>query len=408
MRRAGLRAIALVGFLHLAFQPIQAHAQITAPREAAQIQLGPASLYPTLQLVDAGKDRNVFNDGQDEKEDYTFTVQSRLLAVVRLGLNELLFMSGSDYVWFQEYATERSTDAHYAVRFNLSASRLKPFFGAEHVRASSRPSREIDVRARRLGRAALAGLGVELTPRTSLTASVRVDQLSYEDGQAFRGVALDDSLSRTGRSANAGVRYAVTPLTTLVVLGGYEEQTFPDSHVRDARIYTLAPTVEFAPEAAIRGRATAGIEVFRPIGENLDEYVGSMYELALNWSLYGRTTFDLTGTRNVSYSYLDTEPYYLSTNVRLTVGQPLFGPLDVHGSYEWEQMSYRWRRGIAPSPGEVNRIDTLNVGSAGFGVHLGRGFRVRVGVERTRRRSIEDPRQNFERTRLLSAITIGS
>ena len=39
-----------------------AEAQISAPREAAQIEFGTLALYPTLQILDAGIDDNVFND----------------------------------------------------------------------------------------------------------------------------------------------------------------------------------------------------------------------------------------------------------------------------------------------------------------------------------------------------------
>ena len=48
-----------------------ASAQITAPREAAQIAFGPLSLYPSLQIVDVGVDDNVFNDAEAPQTDYT-------------------------------------------------------------------------------------------------------------------------------------------------------------------------------------------------------------------------------------------------------------------------------------------------------------------------------------------------
>ena len=41
-------------------------------------------------------------------------------------------------------------------------------------------------------------------------------------------------------------------------------------------------------------------------------------------------------------------------------------------------------------------------------MRFGRNIYVKVGVEKTRRRSIEDPVQNFDRTRILSTVTVGS
>lgn len=379
--------------------------QITAPREAAQIAFGPLSLYPSLQILDAGRDENVFNDASAPQEDYTATLASRVLAVMRIGNNELLFQTGNDYVWFQRFAEERSSNALYAMRFNLSASRLKPFVGLERIRTRARRGPEIDERGRRVERAVLGGLGFDLTSRTSLTASARFDDTTYDDGETFRGIELDEALNRQGRTFDAGVRYAVTPLTTVAILAGYDEQIFPETHVRDVKRYSVGPTVEFSPEAAIRGRASAVVERFKPIDPSLGERTGLAYQASLNWALYGRTGFQLTAGRNISYSYLDTEPYYLLTNARLTVGQPLFGRFDVYGGVDWDHMAYRWRPGVIDAS---DRVDTLRSLSAGIGVNLGRGFRVRTGIEKTRRRSVEDPRQNFSRTRILTTVTVGS
>jgi hypothetical protein len=397
-----------IGMAAILMTATPAIGQITAPREAAQIELGPVSIYPSLQIVDAGVDENVFNDGSAPQRDYTLTVASRVLTVLRLGPNELLFQTGNDYVWFREFSSERSSNAQYAVRFNLSASRLKPFMGAEQVRTKSRTGPEIDTRARRLDRTVLGGLGFDLTQRTSLTASVRFDESNYEDGEVFRGVALDDALNRSGRGGEAGVRYAVTPLTTLSVLAGYEEQTFGANDVRDLKRYTLGPTVEFSPEAAIRGRASIAVELFEPENPELTRRTGLTYQAGVNWTLSGRTAFDLGAGRNISYSYLDTEPYYQLTNVRLQVSQPLAWRFDVFASGNWNHMAYRWRVGAGADDAEAPRVDRLIGGSAGVGINIGRGFYVRLGLERTQRRSVEDPLQNYSRTRLLSTVTIGS
>ena len=387
---------------------VPSSAQVSAPREAAQIEFGPLALYPSLQVVDAGIDDNVFNDAVAPQSDYTMTVSSRLLSVLRLGSNELLFQTGNDYVWFQDFSTERSSNAQYAVRFNLSASRFKPFIGAEHVRTRVRRGPEMDARARRIDRTLLSGMAFEVSPRTALTASVRFDEADYEEGERFRGVALDDALNRSGRGADAGVRYAVTALTTLAVTAGYEEQTFKQSHIRDLKRYTVGPTLEFSPEAAIRGRIVMAAELFKPEDAALAQRTGLAYQALLNWSIYGRTTFDLGAGRNISYSYQDTEPYYLLTNARLNVSQPLPGWFEFYGGFDWEHMAYRWRRGADAALGESDRVDRLTAAHGGIGIRLRRGFLVRVGVEKTRRRSVEDPLQNFTRTRILSTVTVGS
>ena len=383
-------------------------AQVTAPREAAQIEFGTLALYPTLQILDAGIDDNVFNDSTAPARDYTMTVASKVLTVLRLGSNELLFQAGDDYVWFRESTTERSNNTQYAVRLNMSASRFRPYIGAEHIRTRVRRTPELDARARRVDRSVQGGIALDLSPRTALTASARLEEVNYHAGERFRNVALDEALNRSGRAADAGVRYAVTPLTTLAVTAGYEEQTFKKSHLRDLRRYTVGPTVEFSPDAAIRGRVVTAFELFEPEDPELAERMGFAYQAMLNWSIYGRTTFDLGAGRNITYSYQDTEPYYLLTNARLLVTQPLPGWFEFYGAYDWQHLAYRWSRDAVATLGKSDRVDRLTGASGGFGMRLGEAFHMRVGVEKTRRRSIDDPLQNFSRTRILTTVTVGS
>jgi hypothetical protein len=387
--------------------PAGVDAQILAPREAAQIEFGPLSLYPSLRVVDAGVDENVFNDTDNPRSDLTFTVASRALAVLRLGLNELMFSSGSDYVWFKEYGSERSSNAIYAARFNLSASRFKPYIGAERVRTRARVSPEIDERARRIERMATVGSAFSLTERTALTMSAQWSNSTFDQGEQFRGTRLDTALNDTVRAYSAGARYTVTPFTTLAVTGNFVEDIFRDAPFRNSKSYSVTPVLEFAPEAALRGRVSAGYQIFAPDDAELSDSRGIVAEGALNFAISGVTTFDVIVGRNVNYSYQDTQPYYLQTGARLTVTQRLFGPLGVQGSVERQHLSYRWRRGVPPAGSLGDRVDVVDLLSGGVTLRLGRGFGILLGAEKTRRHSSEDVKQNFSRTRLLSNVTIG-
>jgi hypothetical protein len=387
--------------------PVAVRAQIIAPREAAQLELGPISLYPSLVLADAGQDSNVFNDSQSPKQDYTFTTQSRALVVTRLGLNDLMFLAGSDYVWFHQYQSQRSANSTYALRFNLSASRFKPFIGALRNHTRSRPNPEIDARALRLEREALVGSNFELTQRTAITATATLNDSSYEKGATFQGANLSETLSRSGRVYSAGVRYAVTPLTTLVLAGNYGEDRFPQSHVRDSKTYSFVPVVEFSPEAAIRGSLAAGVEVFKPNDQRFAQYKGATFTSLLSWAIFSNmTSFDLRANRNVGYSYREDEPYYLITRARLNVTQKFVGPFELVGGAEREQLSYKWRQGVTALANP--HTDITNIVNGGISITMQRGFKVLLSVEKTRRHSATDATLNFGRTRFLSTVTIGS
>jgi hypothetical protein len=394
---------------HALLGPPAARAQITAPRELAQIEFGPVSVYPSLVVADAGKDSNVFNDNQAPKQDYTLTVQSRALVVTRLAENELMFSVGSDYVWFRQYKQERSSNAAYAVRLNFSASRFKPFVGAQDLRIRSRPNPEIDARVRRLDRQGTAGLAFALTERTSVNAAAVMDGTTFDRGQSFQGVDLSQALNRKGRSYSAGIGYAVTPLTTLLLAWKYADDRFPLSHLRDSKTYAFTPTLQFSPDAALRGQVSVGVEVFTPKDTQFARYRGATYDALLSWAVFSdRTSFDLRGSRNVSYSYKVDEPYYLVTGARLGVNQKLFGPFELDAAADREYLSYRWHQGVT-APADLNpRADTTDIVSGGIGINMKRGFRVVLTAEKTQRRAGTDPRLNFTRTRLLSTITIGS
>ena len=382
-----------------------AEAQLEAPREDAQIVLGPVSLYPSVRLIDVGIDENVFNESTNAKQDFTATVSSRVLTSLRMGLNQFLFSAGGDYVWFEDYGSERSTNANYAARFNLSASRFKPFVGWEYITTRVRVSPEIDERARRVEQLATTGADFNLTERTALTVAARWAETTFAESEEFRGTELDAALNDHARSLSAGVKYAVTPLTTVSVTGNYVDDVFPESSFRNSKSYSITPVAEFAPEASIRGRFSAGYQVFVPADPDLTKDRGFIMEGNLNWLVMGVTTFDLIVGRNISYSYQASQPYYLQTGARLTVTQRVFGHVSLQGSADYQQLAYRWEKGVDPLL--QDRVDTADIWSGGVLVNMGRGFNAHIGVEKTRRRSAEDATYNYNRTRLITNVVIG-
>ena len=202
-------------------------------------------------------------------------------------------------MWFQESTSERSNNVQYAMRFNLSASRFKPYIGAEHVRTRVRRSPEIDARARRVDRNVRRRVRLRSVTAHGPYGLGAARRLDYEEGERFRNVALDAALNRSGRAADAGVRYAITPLTTLSVTAGYEEQTFKESHVRDLKRYTVGPTLEFSPEAAIRGRVVTAFELFKPDDPSLSRADG--YRVSGAAQLVALRTDDLRSRSGKKY-----------------------------------------------------------------------------------------------------------
>ena len=106
--------------------------------------------------------------------------------------------------------------------------------------------------------------------------------------------------------------------------------------------------------------------------------MGIAYQALLNWSLYGRTTFDLGAGRNISYSYQDTEPYYLLTNVQAARHPAAPGMVR---ALRRRSTGSTWPTGgvAAPMPRRASRTAStrLTAANGGVGIRLGRGFHVK-------------------------------
>ena len=133
------------------------------------------------------------------------------------------------------------------------------------------------------------------------------------------------------------------------------------------------------------------------------EYRGFVAAVGVGYTLLGVTTFDVQASRDVMYSFEETEPYYLSTGGRLTVTQRLVGPLDVVVSGQRQRSQYQ------PLKTRLGgRVDTLGVVGGGFRIRIGTAIRLGFIGERTQRRSTSPGQRDFRRTRLLGSLTLGS
>ena len=133
-----------------------------------------------------------------------------------------------------------------AMRFNLSASRFKPYIGAQHIRTRTRPTPEIDTRAARDTSVVMAGSSFNLTERTAISASAQWDETTFDEGQEFHGVDLAEGMSHVARAYSGGFRYAVTPFTTMSINGASTETV--RSLTSRFQSYRITPRVDSRPK----------------------------------------------------------------------------------------------------------------------------------------------------------------
>ncbi len=398
VQAAGLVLLLCVGGRSAGAQTGQVPAD---PAENAPIQVGPLSLNPRLELLNVGVDSNVFNEAEGARQDFTATVRPSLDATLRFGRGRLTYRSWLDAVYFQKYKDERSLNRFGEVRVEARLTRFVPYATVSGLATRERPNREIDLRARRDNQAVGAGAAVLMLSRTSIVGAVRREIVRYAD-TVFRGELLSRQLDEKRNIVQGGLRLALTPLTTLSVTASQEQDRFDLSPARDSDTLRIGPTLDFDPSALVSGTLSVGYRRFSPLHDTMPAFRGLVAQVAMRYTLLGRTRFEVAVGRDVDYSYDSQQPYYLRTGGTLTVTQLLAGPFDVQGVAGRDRLEYRGATAAAGPAG----TDTTEVGGGGIGYRLGQTARLGVNVEFTRRRG-DVPARSYDRRRILGSVTYG-
>ena len=94
------------------------------PVANAPIRLGVLGLGPKVTLVNLGVDTNVFNEVEDPKEDFTFTVAPALDLWMRTGRGLLTLNGKVEFVYFNQYTSERSINPFGSAQYEYRLPRL--------------------------------------------------------------------------------------------------------------------------------------------------------------------------------------------------------------------------------------------------------------------------------------------
>lgn len=380
-------------------QTVQSNPDDLADR--ARIRFGPFYFQPWIALTNAGYDANVFNDYQDPKEDFTFTLTPGLDGGMRAGVARLNFRFVSDYVWYQTYDSEQGVDGTARAQFELRYDWLRPFVSADWTNTRSRPGYEIDARAERNTPVYEGGVDVRIASRTWIVLSYRRASTEFLPGEIYNGVPLGRALNNTAQTMTAGLRVEMTPLTMLTLLAHRQRVQFDTSTFRDNESWSFLPAVEFSPDALLSGRASVGYRSLTAATIGVPDFRGVVANVGLRYQPLPGTSIGLTGERDVAYSFEDVSPYYILTGAAASYAQRLIGSFEVavQGRREW--LGYRVIEG-AGSP----RQDTVTVYGVGAGYRFGDLGRLGLDVERARRRSDLSQRE-YRGTRVYGSFRFG-
>jgi hypothetical protein len=379
---------------------------IDEARKAAKIHVGPLYVAPALQLKELGVDTNVFNEADNPRQDFTFTLTPQANIAVPVARRGLIRTSAAaDVVYYQKYSTERSLDPQFTVRGEMYARRLTLFAEDAYLNTRQRPNYEIDVRSRHLQNDITAGVDLGVTPRTSVELSVQKGRIRFDGDTLFLGNSLAETLNRDSEGGTVALRHRLTALTTIGARYERLRERFPLSPLRDTNSFRIMPGVEFKPRALIKGFAYVGFRSFTPLSPLLPDYRGLVSQLGLAYTLLGATTFGVTYDRDITYSYEQATPYYLDNSVGVFVRRAVGGKWDVMATAARHHSDYS----ALTLPGTQplgQRVDTTDSYGASLGYRLKRDTRVGFGAAYYTRTSVATLK-NYNGLRVGTTVTYG-
>jgi hypothetical protein len=380
--------------------------------ERPRMNAGPLYFTPTLQLKYLGIDNNVFNEFENPKSDFTFTVGPQLEILLPVRRFRVIGTGALDYVYFKEYASQRGFNTVGSVRAEALLNRLTLFARDTWANTRERLSLETDQRRRRIENGVDVGVSVRVLPKVDVDLSGRRSTYYYPsaDEASPDDVRIRETQARTARGVNAAIRYRVTPLTTVMLEGEAREDRFDFSQARDADVVTIGPSVEFKPRALISGRAHVAWRNFKTLTDTARDFTGIYADVGLSYVIpvAGGTRITAGGRRDVVYSTDLAAPYYVVNGVSFSVTRPIGLRWDVTAGLSADRFNYETFVAEGeedPAAGERTLRGRTYTGSLGY--RLRRDTRIGFGVWYDTRKSATPGVRDFDGLRVGTTVTYG-
>lgn len=401
-----LRALLLIALLTIA-AVVPASAQVTPPPDpdVPVIQVGPFGISPTVMLRDVGRDENVFNERDNPKSDFTFTLVPRAEVIFRPRNLRIAYTAATEYVYFRQYKSERATNVSSAVRADVTLGWFTPYVLASGTNTRQRLNDEIDLRARHRERVYGAGFGIKVGTRLTLGGSGRTTRLRFDEAIDFRGEDLARSFDSDLQAIEGSAGLQLTPFTQVSLVVSREQQRFEIARERDSDSIRITPTFHFSPEAVLNGSIAIGYRRFNPRASTLPAYSGFVATATVGTTLFNRNRVEMVFGRDIRYSYEQDTPYYLATGGTVTVTTQLVGPFDVRGTGTRQVLAYRANRdtSLAEQPGD----DTITRYGGGVGYRIRERVRIGLNAEWLRRDSQLSLDREYRNRRIFASLTWG-
>lgn len=353
------------------------------PVASAPVRLGVFGLDPGVSLTNLGVDTNVFNTVDNRQRDLTYTVSPDLSVWLRTGRGLLSVSGAMQFVYFQEFETERAMNSNASGRYEFRFNRLRPYASASTVNAKERPGYEIDVRARRYETDLHAGADVRVASKSTVRLDFQSLDYRFAGDEVFDGQALNEQLNRTLKKIDVSWRQQLTALTTWITHVSREAERFEFNDLRNSDSFRLSSGFELGRFALIRGSAFAGFRKLTPAdGGVIPEFTGVTADVDVSYTMPTQTRLGAAVERDVQYSYEDRTPYYIQTGWTATLTQRVTGRWDVQLSGGRDRLAYQ-----AIVAAIDARTDFIGRFGGGVGYELGDQIRASFDVSSYHRSS---------------------
>ena len=401
-----LRRAVLLGCLALAHAiPAAAQSTQTSDPDASSVRLGPIGITPSLQLKALGRDENVYNDAVNPVSDYTFTLVPGAKVLFKPAFLRIEFTTATEYVYYREQKSERSTNNSSGLRVQFNLARIQPYVSATGISSKERLNPEVDKRARHDERAFGAGVGVKVGSRLTVGGAVKSTRLEFDPGSTFRGEDLARSFNSEVRALETSTSLELTPFTTFLLAVSREEQRFTLARERDSDSWRVTPTVAFSPQAVLNGTISVGYRRLTPRSPSLPAFSGLVATVTAGTTLWNRYRLETIFSRDLRYSYQTDTPYYLATGGTLTVTVALVGPFDLLLNGSRQTLAYRGQ--LATQSTDLGGDDTVTGYGGGFGYRPIERLRIGVNAAWSRRDSQLASDREFRNRRIFASLTWG-
>jgi hypothetical protein len=345
------------------------------PVATAPIRIGALGLDPRLTLTNLGIDTNVFNTRDNPQSDFTFALKPGTDLFLRTGRGLVTVSGNAEFVYFNEFETERSINSDVRGQYEFRFNRFRPYASASWLDTRQRPGYEIDARARHYEADYHAGGDVRVASKSTVRLDFRHLDYSFAGDEVFNGQALNEELNRTLRVVEVSWRQRLTAVTTWSARVSRETERFEFEDLRNSDSFRVSSGFELGRFALIRGSAYVGFRSLSPAdGGIIPEFSGVTADVDVSYTAPTQTRLSAAVDRDIQYSYEDLTPYYVQTGWTATLTQRITGRWDIQLSGGRDRLAYQ---------AILQAVDARTdfVGRFGGGIGYAIGDQVRAGFD---------------------------